>query len=287
MQAKIEKTKELIQQGLQEYKNPVVFSSFGKDSIVLLHLIRQFSDIPVVFHKEPFFPRKYEFANKLIQDWDLTVYDFPPFQCAVQSTFLDDETEEIEIVNYHDCSLNPELIRFYVIPTGIITPQSSDSPFLCALNDILLKPKGRFSFPWDCCFVGHKSSDTDVFYDSIELNTYIQENDNAPDWIFPLKDWTDEDLWKYTNENNLPWNKYRYYRGEADRPKSMEGVKIFRGQYRDMTYNPDYFETCFNCISKRNPDMVKCPKTGKMVRNVSEKCNYIEPHKFEYFGGQK
>jgi len=58
-----------IEHILNKSYNPVILCSFGKDSMVMLYLIRKIKkDIPVLFFKEPFFPKKYSFANEVIMD---------------------------------------------------------------------------------------------------------------------------------------------------------------------------------------------------------------------------
>ncbi|NJL09621.1 MAG: hypothetical protein HC908_03755, partial [Calothrix sp. SM1_7_51] len=70
---------------------------------MLVDIIRKIKYLPCIFNKEPFFPTKYEFANQVIKDWNLTVYDFPPMRTFIQSIILEDDKEEIEIVNYYEC----------------------------------------------------------------------------------------------------------------------------------------------------------------------------------------
>ena len=40
MREKIEATQEIITMVAREYKNPLIYCGFGKDSVVMLHLIR-------------------------------------------------------------------------------------------------------------------------------------------------------------------------------------------------------------------------------------------------------
>ena len=265
---KIQKALELIESSLSNYKKPVIMSSFGKDSMVMIDLIRQVNkNIPCLSHKEPFFPKKYEFTNKVAQELDLIVYDFQPYSTALQA-----RGDEVEVLNYYNCGE-----KFYVLPTGIIEPDYNES-YLCGFLDLLLKPCGSFNFPWDCCFIGHKSTDTDIFYDSLELKCDTAKLSNTTDMIFPLRYFTDKDIWEYTDKYNVMWNDKRYDRGQAEHKDK------FREQFKDTTYNPDYFEACTKCLNKNNDETVFCPKMQVKVKNISNKVRYQEELKFDYFG---
>src|SRR6185295_9571648 len=122
---KIDAAKTLISQVMKEAQRPAIMSSFGKDSMVLLHLVRSLGHkLPVIFHKEPFMPKKYRFARKVINLWDLTVYDFAPNTTAVQ-----EHEGEYEIVNYYPGGARP-----VVLPTGICEPAKGETP-ICGLHD--------------------------------------------------------------------------------------------------------------------------------------------------------
>src|ERR1039458_10789398 len=78
--SKLTEAKRVISKTIELYKWPIVMCSFGKDSIALSHLVRSMghNKIPILFHRDPWFAEKYEFADKLIRDWQLTVFDYPP-----------------------------------------------------------------------------------------------------------------------------------------------------------------------------------------------------------------
>ena len=73
---KIERSKEIIKEALERYKNIGMGFSGGTDSLVLLHLILQLKkEIPVVFvDTQHEFPETYEFVNKVIINWDVKDY---------------------------------------------------------------------------------------------------------------------------------------------------------------------------------------------------------------------
>ncbi len=73
---KIEKSKEIIREALERYKNIGMGFSGGTDSLVLLHLILPLKpDIPCVFvDTQHEFPETYDFVNKIILEWDIKDY---------------------------------------------------------------------------------------------------------------------------------------------------------------------------------------------------------------------
>ena len=59
MDTKIAQALELIRKILDTYRNPAFMCSFGKDSMVLLDILDANNiRLPVIFHKEPWFPKR-------------------------------------------------------------------------------------------------------------------------------------------------------------------------------------------------------------------------------------
>jgi hypothetical protein len=73
--------------------------------------------------------------------------------------------------------------------------------------------------------------------------------------VFPLRHWTDDDIWNYIEENHLPIQSTRY----RDRKEISE-----------RWYSNDYINACTKCIDPRETAAeVFCPKLKRMVKNVS------------------
>jgi hypothetical protein len=249
---KVESAVSLIRRHVAAATRPIVMSSFGKDSMVLLALVKMAGlKLPVLFFKEPFFPSKYAFANAIIAQEGYTVYDYPPAETAVVK-----RGETFEVVNYHQAG---EQVIY--LPTGVSSPQC-DEPFLCGLNDLYLKPTcGQYDFPWDLLLIGHKSSDVDPILGPVPLQSKVKLG--RPTCVFPLEDWTDEDIWRFTELAGLAVNTRRYdpERGYAERP--------------DLRFNPDYFPACVACIDPTRSPRVYCPKVNEMVTNVSAQVRQV------------
>lgn len=255
LEEKVAKAIEVVQ-GLPG-KNPVVMSSFGKDSMVLLDIVKRSGfKFPLLFMKEPFFPEKYAFANEQILRNRYVVYDYPPLSTAVTK-----KGPVFEVSNFYQVGTEAEYI---FLPTGIIPPGEGD--YLCGLYDLLNKPTGTFRFPWDTVLLGHKSSDKDPMLGDVELTAHVV--DAGPVQVaFPIRDFTDEDIWAYHNAYGLPVHSSRYANG-AELP--------------DKTFNPDYFPACMACIDRDGPSSVYCPRVGYTIPNISNAVKYVTVQKPSY-----
>lgn len=258
---KVSKAIELIKR--EKSKHSIVMSSFGKDSMVLLDLVRQAGvKLPILFFKEPFFPEKYKFANEIILENNYTVYDYPPLSTAITKS-----NDHIEIANFYQVGTVREHI---FLPTGIHPPKTGEA-FLCGLYDLLDKPTGTFKFPWDTVFIGHKSSDVDPLLGSVKLKT--DAIDTGPvRLVLPLKNFTDEDIWAYHLKFNVPIHHERY--------NKEDGYK----EHKDKTFNPDYFPACTLCIDKDETQTVFCPKSRRQIQNISALVNYQSIKLPDYIG---
>jgi len=255
---KISAAKAFIDRCIRSHGRPVVMSSFGKDSMVLLSLVEEVaSGMPVIFHREPFSPEKYTFANKVILDRGYTVYDYPPISTAVLKA-----RGHIEIMNAYQIGANDTID----LPTGI-KPLVDGKPFLCGYRDLYCKPVGSFVFPWDLVFIGHKSSDIDPIRGPVPLLVDIAASIGCPDYAFPLRHFTDADIWKYTELHKLPIHDTRY--------NASDGYR----EFDDTTPNPDYHFTCTECLDPDRPVSVYCPRDKAEISNRSSKIRLVDPSK--------
>ena len=246
MQNIISTSLELIKKSVESSKNPAVLCSFGKDSIVLLHLARQImSDIPVIYFREPFFPKKSRFANEMIEKWNLVAYDFPPFN--IHTLQKDDSFEVIKLY-----SVGAD--DFIFMPFGIEKYKEGEK-FFCSKHDLLERPTGRLNeFKWDTLFIGHKSVDTNPLLGDIPLVKDTAQFE-VTKFCYPLRHWTNNDIWQYIRENDVPYNVDRYQEDNSEHP--------------DHVYSEDYCAACFKCLDYNEPARVLCPKTNQIIDNVS------------------
>ena len=250
LENKIEAANRLIVHRM-ELSNPVLACSFGKDSMVMLDLVLRLGYKPpvVYWRRERHFPLKQQFANAMIEKFDLVTYDFPP-----RTTRLIRKGSKIEVVNYF--TVGNDMTT--AVPSGIVQPAENEE-FLCALVDMYEKPTGLCEFPWNAMFAGHKDTDVDPLQGHTPLTQDEVEVPNGPTLCFPIRHFTDDDIWEYTKKFDVPQDMNRY---------KPEG--------EDVAYNNDYYPACTACMNPENPSRVMCPKLGHEVDNVSSMLNWVE-----------
>lgn len=247
---KVEDTLRFCIEQFKQYRYPVLYCSFGKDSMVLLHLLLSHKiRIPILFHTDPWFPRKFDFANKLISAWNLEVHDYPPAK-----TSLKHSEQMVALVSEYQTGPHSSMAAL----KNSLEFKDGDDPdkFLCGLN-FLMRPCCLFIYPWDVAIIGHKDCDEDQIFGLVPLHSRTVYRDEGPDFIFPLKEWTHDDIWDYTEQFNVPYQMDRY------------DIKT-RRELPDKTPNSDWYEVCIRCVDKRlHGQKVFCPKLEREIENVS------------------
>jgi 3'-phosphoadenosine 5'-phosphosulfate sulfotransferase (PAPS reductase)/FAD synthetase len=90
--------------------------------------------------------------------------------------------------------------------------------------------------------------------------------------VFPIRLFTDEDVWRYTEENHLPIHHGRY-----------ENVGGTWRERDDKTDNPDYVCACTACMVQGGAAEVPCPKlNGQLVSNVSDQLRWSPKERPSY-----
>jgi hypothetical protein len=232
----------------KNFVRPAVLCSFGKDSMVLLHLVRKAGyDWPVVFYREPHFPAKYDFANSVISKWNLSVYDYPARFRTVLS-----KNGGLEVVAHYPFGKSEILV-----PVGVYEPENFDGKYLCSKDDILSRATGEFNVPWSAFVVGHKDSDTDPIQGSLKLHLDQKQTPGCPTMTFPIRGWTDKDIWQYSEEHGVPIHLDRYEKVDGE-----------WSEKKDRSLNPDWFPACSRCIDKTAGEYVYCPKAKGVINNI-------------------
>lgn len=260
----LQKTIDTLGLVFEKSKRPALLWSGGKDSTLLLFLIKNIlkKDIDCIQWTLPWMKQKWSFQNKLSQDLNLTVYDSLPNSVAL--CYGNDRIDFME-----SYSIGQENL---IIARGT-EPHEPGNKFVCGV-EWLLRPKiENVDFVWDNLICGHKSCDIDPLSGPIPLQLDIQRIPNSADIWFPLKDWSEKDVSDHTLKNNIPFDTNRY--------EIVDG--LIKTKF-DKHLNSDYYHTCTNCISKNSPDYVPCPKlNGLVIPNISEAVQTCEP-KIPYCG---
>lgn len=257
LEDKIKTAREVITIALAAATSPVVMLSGGRDSLLLLHLVRQVrpEHKSVVWWGESVKDqeKRNEFTLGIIKEWDLLAFSYPPSQMDV----VQGENGNLEIVNIIDVGGSGSV----VLPIGVAKRLDPEN-FACGL-DFLNKPIvpwGSIEPQFDVYFSGHRSSDVDPVQGSIALDGWAAQN-GAAWFVYPLKDFTDADVIELTERWGLPLNTKRYIDGVDD------------GQ---SAYNPDSYNCCVEClVSRPNEPLAECPRLGgQTVQRIG---NLLDP----------
>jgi hypothetical protein len=260
METLINKTVEMIRLWNANWSNSVIFWSGGKDSTVLLHLLkfRVGLDLPVCQFREPKFRERYAYSDKLIKDWNLTVYDYPPIKTSLTDG-PDIETGEVRF----------DLLKYFqwgsacmVMSLGTERPKENEK-FMCGLSEHLARPTGTFNFPWNAVYIGTKNTDADLIKGNVAVKSHIRFADGSPVSLYPLKDWSDDDVYNYLELSGVEPDSSRYIKVQN---KWINNP--------DKSLNADFIPVCLNCVDRHQGQQVYCPKFKAQISNVSEKAPY-------------
>lgn len=252
---KLANARGLIAQYLTD-KSAVLWSG-GKDSQVLLHLCQQAkADIAIVQFAATPHPTRQAFIQEQIQQRQLTV------QCKipVRRDIACDEQGNVELINF----MGADYEIFYPHRPHPHIPATAQ--FLCAF-DWLRHPTDSRPWGFDCLFSGSKASDVDPVWSEARTTGAVLER-QARRWrwlpfqkmqriVHPLYDWTDEDVWEYSRENNIAQDLRRYQRD-------------------DISRNPDYDDICVNCLKPNSGSISYCPKSNALTANVAREAQVVE-----------
>jgi 3'-phosphoadenosine 5'-phosphosulfate sulfotransferase (PAPS reductase)/FAD synthetase len=255
----VDETVTNIRTVLHRFGSPAIMCSFGKDSIVMLHVLRESGfQLPVIYLRDPWQPHKHMHAEKVAREMGLTVHNWPPTAMGVK--FNGELLEFVARYNFSEDS-------FIDVPKNIET-QRPRQQLLCGLFDIIRRPTSFAKHNWDLLLLGHKNCDVDQYYGNVPLHVDIKlRNPGEPALYFPLREWSDEDIWDLIEQCKLPYQKDRYEN---------------RQELEDKSFSNDYVQCCSKCL---NPDngTVMCPKFGREINNMYEHVAHFDPSP-EYFG---
>jgi len=221
LEAKIRYAERLIEAALLTHTHPVVACSFGKDSMVLLHLVRQLHpSIEVVFNNTLIeFPETLRFARRIEEEWNLKVHWVRP----------QDKTPEGRLKDFWWCVETYGWPAWGKEATRTITSiqrgkrdyehRRSNRMWKLAQSGVKFsdkccywlkkKPCRRFyaQHKVDCVFQGILAEESHRRrLNWIHQGDWIYPSKERHANIFPLSIWKESDIWEYIRREKLPYN---------------------------------------------------------------------------------
>jgi len=233
----------LIRKALGRAEKPIVAWSAGKDSQVMLHLVRHVkADVPVLHLRGFAHERKHDFAEDEIGRSGPLMIE--PRPVATDAVAAGDHVEIIEEYRLGDVSF---YLPIESEPDHIPGPNSH-----CGVEKLNQKCDGQ---PLDvnCVFMGHRNDDVDPVHGAIPLEQDMVESSGVL-VVYPLKDWTEDDIWEASRFLKIPQNLDRYI-------------------WKKMAANADYFPMCVECLKPTDAESVICPKIGEPVYAIGKHLN--------------
>lgn len=197
----------------------------------MLWLVReQKPDIDVVYFDAFPSPTKHRFALDIAQQYDLKLHSPVPMGRDVIG-----KGSHVEIIEAYQIA--PK--RVMALPIEAEPDYTSDKKCLCAL-DKMHAPVADCQLHFDGIFIGHRNDDVDPTQGAVPLESdaVIYEDFR---YLYPLKDWTEKDIWEASKLLGIPQNEARYFQ-------------------HDMTANNDYYPLCTKCLGSDSE--VICPQTN-------------------------
>lgn len=193
---KIRITNDIILTAKKNIDGPLSLAcSFGKDSVVMLHLVKRFiPDITIVFNNTGVeYQETMDLRDVLVDLWELNVIELHP---KPNNQYF-------------------RLMRRYGFPGTVRAKQSGGHTPKCCFY---LKEKPMIDYVKESniygIFVGLMGSES-VNHRSVAIRYGGMHYTVQPWWcykIWPIIHWTDEDIWEYHDLHNIPRNKaYKKY----------------------------------------------------------------------------
>lgn len=191
--AKIERAHFLIIESLQKFHNNAVACSWGKDSIVLTHMVRDFCpNITVVYHNTGVeYPQNLEYRDRMLKEWDIKNYvETKPlksfWQCVKEYGYPKPRQMGEKTPNKQGKKRTPECCMYL---------KEKPARLWCKQNSIELE------------FVGLQASES-----MVRRLSFFREGESFFSKTYkhqicsPLMIWTDKDVWEYHKIYGIPIN---------------------------------------------------------------------------------
>jgi len=224
----------IIHDALTALKRPYVSFSGGKDSLVILHLIRKESpDIPVLYVDQGMeYPDTYDYVGKIQKEWDLNLtWEYP----------------EMNLWELYDKG-------------GFLNPDKPTDPLIRKRfsNTVFYDPIKHFSdrINADGFFMGLRADESHDRKLNYLTRGFAYKKADGLTAVQPIADWSVKDVWAYITSNELPYNpiydktKFEERNKLRVAPFGLGGWHVSLGSYVFMKY---YYPELWNRFCEKNP----------------------------------
>lgn len=228
---------------------PALFTSFGKDSMAVLGILREagaLTSVSFITFRHPAFLDRYTFADRLISDWQLRVEVVPhAWDSMIAGNGRVDLIGTVRIAT----------ARIHIPVANLVWSEDSGS-HICALdNEMPVSGVPLVERAFDLAILGTKEGDTDPVVGAVRLAEVVDRYKDRTALLFPLRKWTDDDVWAFLLRYHIPFDRSRYV-------QTYDGALV-----DDLKYagHPELLPVCTACINPALKDSVWCPKVQHTV----------------------
>lgn len=214
----------------------------------MLGLLREagvLAQVTVVTLRHAAFPERYGFADGLIADWDLR-----PLVIYHRWNSIICGNGQVDLVG----TIRVRGSQIHM-PVANVRQHEHAGHWLCALDNKEAPEAELMRCDFDLVLLGSKNGDVDPTVGAISVPNTVEVSDDGVALMFPLRIWSDRDVWEFIRERGIPFDGTRY--------KVSEGGAICD----DPTFgeHPEYLPVCTACVNPANTEVVWCPKAGEEI----------------------
>lgn len=240
LEHRIANAKDIMRNACSDEHRSVIFSSFGKESLVLIQLADELGlNTDVGYFELGFASEKHAFARYRVNSLGDRVFRLVPFRT-------------VTIAGADNTSLG---YQFRLTTGDVITiagatfDESNRQEVECAIERGLIRYE--FTAPtynWNSIVCGRRSSERDVTVGDLFWPSTLYRMEFGAKISMPLLNWSDSDVMNFLQSRaiQIDWRRYQKHgRHIVERP--------------DKTYSPDHVNCCCRCASVGRGAAVLCP----------------------------
>lgn len=224
----LELSRSIVQEVMAQAKRPALLCSFGKESMLLLTLMREIrEDFPCLWFRTNQTPEQTAFAKSIIRELNLQVFSYAPAEVYVVPN-----EDGVTLIHEYSFGRNrfPRLVDIEPGERCSLKLDPSRTP--------------QMSHVWDFLFAGWKDSDS---------HRVLGDDPFPDDGYFlgdaqvyaPLRHMSDADVWSVIEELHVPVDRQRY-------------------SFSDETRDDGVLKLCTACYSSGESE-VFCPDERRLI----------------------